>query len=141
MAVLDVPYTFALQGANQTINGDYMICADLGNSTSGLAIYVQSLDNAAPALSSGAVNAEFTPLLLAIAFNETRARGHFFNNLRAGHAEFISAGCSDVLPRFWMLFLTDLNAELADVFRNKFNLPAFNLNLTIVLKQLPAMFC
>ncbi len=57
MAVLDVPYTFALQGANQTINGDYMICADLGNSTSGLAIYVQSLDNAAPALSSGAVNA------------------------------------------------------------------------------------
>ncbi len=53
--------------------------------------------------------------------------------------EFISAGCSDVLP---MLFLTDLNAELADVFRNKnFNLPAFNLNLTIVLKQLPSMFC
>jgi hypothetical protein len=140
-AVLDVPFTFSINGVNQTFNGDNMVCADIGNSTSGLGIYVQMLDNAAPDQSTGAVNAQFSPLLLAVPGNETRPRGHLFSNLRAGRTEFISAGCSNALPRYWMFLLVDLNAELADVFRKPFNLPAFDLKLTIVLKQLPALFC
>jgi hypothetical protein len=146
-AVLDVPFTFALNGFNQTVNGDYIVCADVGSATSGLAIYFQSVANvnSAPVVNATQISAPFSPFLLALPLNETRARGHFFTDLRAGHTEFISVGCHLTLPQWWMFGLFDLKAELAESFYNNggqlYNFPPFNVSVTFVLKKLPALFC
>lgn len=144
-AVLDVPFTFHLTGVNQTVNGDYVVCANVGNATSGLALYIQSIDNrnSAPVLRSDQLRPPFSPLLLALPFNETTARGHFFSDLRAGRTEFISAACRQALPQWWIIGLFDLHAELAAVFNNNndYDFPPFDISVTFVLKKLPALFC